>query len=204
MPYSKQNLDDDCGSYFVDLSGNSTFQVGRSVLDLPVGSSCTYRAWSTCGHPQVSWRVNDALIVEDFDVAWATMDGLEPSDELDRWNFTERTDYNGSFASNKSEEFHNIRSPKANETISDEQWNSCKGAVKNLWVTFTRVKDSDPPKIGREARQLPYYPNGTKFADLDITFSNYKGFTPPPTPKSASLLKVFSIAFAAGLAALAF
>lgn len=72
MPYSKQNLDDWCGSYFVSLSGKAEFEVGRSVLDLPVGSSCTYRAWSGCGYPQVSWRVNDPKIVNDFDVAWAT------------------------------------------------------------------------------------------------------------------------------------
>ena len=46
------------------------------------------------------------------------------------------------------------------------------------------------------ARQLQFYPNGTKFADFDITFTNFRG--------AASLLKVVSVAFAAGLAALAF
>ena len=127
------------------------------------------------------------------------MDGLQPSDELDRWNFEERTEYNGSFMSNLTKEFVNIRSPKAKQVISNDQWKSCKGAVRNLWVTFTRVKDSDPQGTLREARQLQYYPNGTKFADLDIIFSNYKG-----PGSNASLLKVVSLAFAAGLAALAF
>lgn len=200
MPYSQQNLADSCGSYFVDLSGNSGFEVGRSVFELRVGASCTYRAWSSCGHPQVAWRVNDPKIVEDFDVAWAIMDGLQPSEELDRWNFDERTEFNGSFASNMTEEYVNIRSPKAKEVISNDQWKSCKGAVRNLWVTFTRVKDSDPQGTAREARQLQYYPsNGTKFADLDIIFSNYKG-----PSSNASLFKVVSLALAAGLAALAF
>ena len=71
-PYANQNLNDDCGSYFVDLSANNAFSVGRSVLDLPVNSSCTYRAFSSCGYPQVSWRTNDPKIAEDFDIAWAT------------------------------------------------------------------------------------------------------------------------------------
>jgi hypothetical protein len=104
-PYELQNLDDDCGSYFVDLSEKSDFEVGRSVLDLPVGTACTYRAWSTCGHPQVAWRVNDPKIVEDFDIAWAVQDGMQPSDELDKWNFTETPDFVQSFASNKTEQF---------------------------------------------------------------------------------------------------
>ena len=52
-PYANQNTNDDCGSYFVDLSNSNSFSVGRSVLDLPVNSSCTYRAFSTCGYPQV-------------------------------------------------------------------------------------------------------------------------------------------------------
>lgn len=111
------------------------------------------------------------------------------------------TDFRGSFESNLTQEFTHIRSPNATLVIGDDQWNGCKGIPRNLWVTFTRVKDSDPPKPSAEytARQLQFYPNGTKFADLDITFSNYRG------PYSvASLVKVMSVAFAAGLAALAF
>ena len=153
-PYANQNLDDDCGSYFVNLSGNNTFSVGRSILNLPVNSSCTYRAFSTCGYPQVSWRANDVKIAEDFDIAWATMDGLQPSDELDRWNFTEMTDYRGSYASNSTQEYTEIRTPNITKLISSDQWNKCIGEPKNLWVTFTRVKDSDPQLTARTARQL--------------------------------------------------
>lgn len=71
--------------------------------------------------------------------------------------------------------------------------------IRNLYVTITRVKDSDPQHTAERAeRQLQFYPNGTKFADIDITFSTYKG------QSAATLLKVVSVAFAAGLAALAF
>ena len=86
-----------------------------------------------------------------------------------------------------------------NVTISNDQWAKCIGTPRNLWVTFTRVKDSDPMVTATTARQLdtPFYPNGTKFNDLDITFSNYK-------PSNAGLLKVVYLAVVAGLAALAF
>ena len=99
MPYAKQNTNDDCGSYLVDLTQANNFTVGRNIIDLPVNSSCTYRAVSTCGYPQVSYRINNQTFAEDFDIAWATKEGIDRYDELDRWEFNETTDYRGSFAS---------------------------------------------------------------------------------------------------------
>lgn len=125
------------------------------------------------------------------------MDGIQPSNELDRWEFEEMTTHRGSYSSNSTQEYTNIRQPNINVTISSDQWNKCIGIPRNLWVTFTRVKDSDPQSAATTARQLQFYPNGTKFNDLDITFSNYK-------QSNASLLKVIYLAVVAGLAALAF
>lgn len=196
-PWFNQNLKDDCGSYFVDLSERNEHSIGRSVQDLPVNSSCTYRAISTCGYPQASWRVNDPKIAGDFDIAYATMDGLAPSNELDGWEFEQTTDFRGSYASNASMEYTHIRQP-SKAMIADSQWGTCKGIVRNLWVTITRVKDSDPQAtMERAERQLQFYPNGTKFADFDITFTNFRG-------SSASFVKIATVAFAATLAALAF
>jgi len=79
------NQNDDCGSYLINLSSNNTFSVERSIINLPHNRSCTYRVYSECGYPMVSWRTNDPNIAEDFDIAWATMDGLYSVDELDRW-----------------------------------------------------------------------------------------------------------------------
>ena len=110
-PYVNQNLGDDCGSYFVDLRERNTYSIGRSVQDLPVNSSCTWRAISTCGYPQASWRVNDPLIAEDFDIAYAALDGLAPTNELDGWEFDQTTDFRGSYASNKTMEYTHIRQP---------------------------------------------------------------------------------------------
>jgi hypothetical protein len=107
-PWLNQNINDDCGSYFVDLRDNKDFSIGRSIFDLPVNSSCTYRVITTCGYPTASWRVNDRLIVEDFDIAWGTMDRLEASNELDIWEFDQMTDFRGSYSSNFSMEYTHL------------------------------------------------------------------------------------------------
>jgi hypothetical protein len=65
-------------------------------------------------------------------------------------------------------------------------------------MVVTRVKDSDPQGLKRAARQLQFYPNGTKFADIDITFSNWR------PASGASFIKYVTMAFVAGVAALAF
>lgn len=202
-PNTNQNRLDDCGSYFVDLSENNQLSIGRSIQDFPVKTACTYRIMTTCGYPQASWRVNDERIAEDFDIAIAFMDNLQPTDELDIWEFdTEQTDSRTSYPSSKKDEYTHIRSPNSKALLGDDQWNTCKGIHRNMWVTITRIKNSTEQASGpeRTARQLqtfpPFYPNGTKFADLDITFTNYRG--------SGSFLKVVYLAFAAGLAALAF
>jgi len=144
-PYVKQNRHDDCGSYFVDLTESSGSSIGRSIENLPLHSSCTYRAFSTCGYPEFSYRVAGPEIAEDFDVAWAFMDGLSITNELDRWDFDLMTDYQNSSASSRAAEYAYVRQP-VNRAISDEQWDTCKGITRNLWVTVTRVKDSTQQK----------------------------------------------------------
>jgi hypothetical protein len=151
--------------------------IGRSVLDLPVNTSCTYRVMSTCGYPQAEWRVNDPKIAGDFDIAYATVDGLVPTNELDGWEFNYKTDWTGSYATNVTLAYTPIRHPKTPD-VGDEQWSKCNGVIRNLYVTVTRVKDSNPPQTQqqmRTKRQLQFFPNGTKFADIDIVFSSYRG-----------------------------
>ncbi len=81
------------------------------MFDLPVNSSCTYRVMSRCGYPQASWRVNDPLITEDFDIAWATQDGLTFINELDYSDFNHTTDIQGSYISNKTTMYTHISQP---------------------------------------------------------------------------------------------
>lgn len=127
------------------------------------------------------------------------MDGVDQLNELDRWEFDQVTDDNGTLTTNSSYEYINLRQPNTSVQITDEQWSKCNGKTRNLWVTITRIKDSrKKQEVPKVVRELDYYPNGTKFADFDMVFSNYR------QSSSASLLKVVSVALAAGLAAFAF
>ena len=104
-PQFNQNRGDDCGSYFVDLTQHAEFTVGRSIENFPVNSSCTYRALSTCGYPSAAWRVNKPDIAGDFDIAFAAMDDLTPTNELDGWEPKQVTDWKGNYASSLSREY---------------------------------------------------------------------------------------------------
>ena len=61
-PYMHQNLGDYCGPYIIDLSENNNFAESRNIKSLPVNSSCTYRAFSTCGFPEMKFRINNDAI----------------------------------------------------------------------------------------------------------------------------------------------
>ena len=143
-PGFNQNANDHCGAYWIDLSENSGFSVGRSILNFTVGTSCTYRAYTTCGYPEAKWRVNDQTLQEDFDVAFATIDGISAADDMNGWVPNLTTDFNGSYSTNQTLEYTHISQATQSNTlrIPDDQWSTCKGITRNLWVTITRVKDS--------------------------------------------------------------
>lgn len=64
-PYLNQvvgGLGDQCGAYFVDLTDNNEIVEGRTIIQMPVNSSCTYRVMTNCGYPEAEWRVQDPAI----------------------------------------------------------------------------------------------------------------------------------------------
>ena len=204
-PYLHQNVGDYCGQYIIDLSENNNFAESRNIKALPVNSSCTYRAFSTCGFPEMKFRINNDKIQEDFDIAYASKDGLQLTNDLDGWEWDLKTDWNNSLMSNKTQEYTVIsQAANSNQIVTDDQWKTCHGKARNLWVTVTRVKNSSAPAVEAESdsflavtpRMLQYYPNGSWTNDIDLMFTNIRG--------GASIVGVFSVAFAAGLAALAF
>ncbi len=206
-PWLNQNTVDYCGSYFVDLTDSNSFPVGRSIEKMPANSSCSYRAISNCGYPEVEWRVHDPTIQSDFDIAWATMDNLDSGNELDGWEPEETTEWKGSYGTTPKNDFSRIgfatRTDINVAKVDDNQWNTCKGIYRNLWITVTRTKDSRTPAQGlaQTPRQLvagPYYPNGTFSSDFELNFYNKQG----PSAATA-LIGAFGVAVA-GLAALAF
>ena len=85
-PWINQNVEDDCGPYLVDLSDNNAFTLGRSIQKLPVNASCTYRAHSRCGYPEVYFRVHNQTLQSDFNVAWATNEGMGLDQDIDGFN----------------------------------------------------------------------------------------------------------------------
>jgi len=209
-PWKNQNIGDDCGSYFVDLTDKNDFPVGRSIQKMPTNSSCSYRAISNCGYPEVEWRVHDPAIQGDFDVAWATMDNLDSGNELDGWEPNITTDWKGSYATNATNDFSRIGVAQRKDInvakIDDDQWSKCKGIYRNLWITITRTKDSRAAAHGnglaetpRQLLEGPYYPNGTFSSDFELNFYNSQG----PTGAATALIGAFGVAIA-GLAALAF
>jgi hypothetical protein len=107
-PWLNQNVNDECGPYLIDLSDSNSFSIGRSVQKLPVNASCTYRAVSKCGYPEVYFRVHNQTLQNDFDVAWATANGMGPGDDIDGFNRTWMPAWSGSKHSDANTEFYQL------------------------------------------------------------------------------------------------
>ena len=179
-PWINQNHNDDCGPYLVDLSDSNSFTLGRSVQKLPVNASCTYRAVSKCGYPEVYFRVHNQTLQNDFDVAWATNEGMGPSDDIEGFDRQWTPAWNGSKHSDANTEFYQLgqasRTDVEVKTIDSDQWNLCTSTYKNLWVTITRTKDSSKATKETAPRSLnslgQFQPGGALYPDFDVSFSN--------------------------------
>ena len=144
MPWLKQDAEQSyCGSYLIDLTKSNQVAIGRSITKFPVGASCTYRAVTKCGYPQAYWRVNNPKVAGDFDIAFASVDNMTITDELDGWEPKILTGFNGSYASTEQMEYTSIsQAAQANAVISEDEWTNCNGIPRNLYLTVTRLKDS--------------------------------------------------------------
>ena len=180
-PWINQNHNDDCGPYLVDLSDSNSFTLGRSIQKLPLNASCTYRAVSKCGYPEVYFRVHNQTLQNDFDVAWATNEGMGPTDDIEGFDRQWTPAWNGSKHSDANTEFYQLgqasRTDVEVKTIDSDQWNLCTSTYKNLWVTITRTKDSSMATKETAPRSLnsvggPYQPGGVMYPDFDVSFSN--------------------------------
>ncbi len=208
-PWLNQNVNDYCGPYLVDLTDANNFTIGASVQNLPTNASCTYRAISTCGYPEAYFRVHNASYRSDFDVAWATDDGMTPDEDLEGFNRAWTPAWNGSETAKANVEYYYLGQASRTDVnaarIADDLWNSCKGVSRNLWITVTRVKDSSK-SAERTARSLvgaaPYNP-GARFPDFELSFASKQGGQPTPTG-AASMVATLAVALISALAVLAF
>jgi len=61
--------------------------VARTMIGLPLNTSCTYRVHTNCGYPHLQFGSTE-LITDQYDIIYGTLDNLTTSEELNTWNFT--------------------------------------------------------------------------------------------------------------------
>ena len=71
------------------------------MATLGVGQSCVYRVHSKCGYPKAKTTVVDYQIAGDFDIAYASLDGLREDQDLTFESATLQTEWNGNLMSDK-------------------------------------------------------------------------------------------------------
>lgn len=68
-------------------------------MSLRKNTSCTYRAFSTCGYPSVQVGSQNEAILGDFDIVYATFTGIQRDSDLNGWDNTLTADWAGNFNS---------------------------------------------------------------------------------------------------------
>lgn len=199
-PYLPENRDDNCGNYLVDISKN-TYD-SRSIKELAVNTSCTYRVYTTCGYPSAWGRTQNVTVAGDFDVAYAYVNGMGLEDDLNGWNNTLTTRAQGAFQSGSAQATDTLTEGNTDAVkIPDDLFTGCNGTQRNMWITVTRTKVSSPPKLESEfleteSRSLQ---GMLRFYDFEIYFENVQG-----GPDFGTVLKVASVAVVAVLSVFAF
>ena len=79
----------------------------------------------------------------NFDVSWATNEGMGPSDDIDGFNRTWTPAWSGSNRTYFNTTLYQIGIDNRTDInitrIPNETWNLCNGTYQNMWVTFTRI-----------------------------------------------------------------
>lgn len=207
-PYIAENRNAACGSYELDLTLQGNVIVG--IADLPVNTTCTYRAVSKCGYPAANIRVTNHTFLEDFDIAFSTnsKDNMAPGtdNDLAGWNFEYQGDEYGSFQTGADQTKQLLVSEGNNaEQIDGVTFTYCNGTYRNLWLSVTRTKVTPVPAptlkaeseefLSENARMLQG-PTPLKFNDIEIGFTYIQGGSFGSYIKVASfalLAAVFSV-----------
>ena len=174
-------------------------------MHLAKNTSCTYRAYSTCGYPSVQVGTQNEAIKGDFDIAFAAYNGINRDEDINGWDNKLTADWAGSFNSDEHDYGFAVSqtSDPSLPKISDSQFVGCNSTARSLYVTVTRTKvggklnPTSEDFLAATPRQL----QGQLTYDYQMRFENIQG----PTPTSAGrFLSVVTLAFAALVAVFAF
>jgi hypothetical protein len=138
------------------------------------------------------------VIEGDFNIAYATYEGLDAADELNGWEFETAMDWSGSYQTgNAADSYKLITDGSQKPMIAD--LNVCKEKTQNLYITVTRTKVTPNPALAEGDDFLAATPRqlqGGLTPDFEIGFSLTQG--------NARFIGALSFALAALLAVFAF
>jgi hypothetical protein len=142
--YLTKKRQPECGDYIIDLSSSNTKPRFRPLTSIPLGHSCTYRVFSSCGYPTLHWEIIDPRLQYDYDFVYASTHGEDemPFDQdiTDVLNFNLTLNYTGAVSTGY---FTNtVIADDAATPVPDQEWASCTSKKRNLWVTITRIQET--------------------------------------------------------------
>jgi hypothetical protein len=98
-----QNIDElrekQCGDYLIELTSKRRSYT-KTIANLPLSSSCTYRIHSKCGYPGFTYN-SDMNIDDEFDIAYSHYSGNSIDNDINTWNFNATSTFAGVQTSSK-------------------------------------------------------------------------------------------------------
>jgi hypothetical protein len=142
-------------------------------------------------------NARNETITSDFDIAYATKEGLDAGEELNGWDFATVMDWTGSYQNgDATNAYKQITDGATKPKVTD--LNECDLKTQNLYVVVTRTKESRLSLTEGDdfLTETPRQLQGGLTPDFEIAFSLTQG--------NAKFLGAISFALAAVLAVFAF
>jgi hypothetical protein len=151
--------------------------VDVSIENMTVGETCTYRAHSRCGYPAVDFDIQNDTLLQGFDIAFATNEGMDMTKDIGGWDAMWMSRWNGSFATNSTSRYlhEDISEGNYSYVVDDNTWEKCNGAPRNMWFVVTRVEYVNLTLASGDGQP-------TKYPDFEMMFYNNRGTKQPPSP----------------------
>ena len=132
-----ENRQQQCGNYMIDLT-NKRRSFTKTLAQLPLWGSCTYRVHTKCGYPGFTYN-SESDITGEFDIAYTYYEGQGVDDDINTWDFNATSTYMGSFTTQKENTTHVVPG-----SVDHSAYEDCSTDDRNLYITVTRVKINTP------------------------------------------------------------